>query len=121
MKLLMSLSLALILSLMLSVAWAATVTLNLVWQVTNTPSIVATHYRIDESVAGVWVSVATVPATQLAYSITGRAVGQSYTFSIMPLNGGVPGIRSNVSVCGTVVTSPPTTTLTFSCTPIVVP
>jgi hypothetical protein len=107
----------LIIGVMWSAALAATVQLNLAWSVVGTPTVPATHYRIDESVAGVWVPVATVPAIQLTYSITGRAVGQSYTFSVVPLNNGVEGTRSNSSICGTVVTGPPTTTLTFSCTP----
>ena len=89
---------------------------DLIWTVTNAPSVAATHYRIDESVNGVWVPVATVPAAQLTYSITGRPVGGTAVLSVMPLNTGVPGIRSNASVCGTVVTGPKTT-LIFSCAP----
>lgn len=99
-------------------AWAATVTMNLAWSVTNTPTVPATQYRIDELVSGAWVARATVPASQLTYSIPGRVVGQSYSFSIVPLNGTVEGTRSNVSVCGTMAA--PDATLTFSCTPEVV-
>lgn len=104
-----------------SPAGAATITLNFTWSVTNTPTVPATHYRVDELVSGAWVARTTVPASQLTYAIPGRAVGTTYTFSVMPLNNGTEGIRSESSVCGTVVSAPPTTTLTFSCTPDVVP
>lgn len=102
-----------------SQAWGATVTLNLTWSVTNTPTVSATHYRVDELVSEAWVARATVPASQLTYSIPGRAVDQTYSFSIVPLNGTVEGVRSKVSVCGTMAA--PDATLTFSCTPTVVP
>lgn len=101
-------------------AWAASVRLDLKWSVVGTPATPAAQYRIEESVTGAWVVVAKVPASQLTYSIPGRAVGQSYTFSIVPENSVGDGPRSNSSVCGSVVTGPPTTTLTFSCTPTVV-
>lgn len=104
--------------LLCSSAWAATVTLDLAWSVTNTPTVAASHYRIEENVAGVWGGVATVPATQLTYQITGRAVGGLYSFRVMPVKDGADGTVSNISVCGALA---PDSTLSLTCTASVVP
>ena len=98
--------------------FAATVTLDLSWSVTNTPTIPATHYRVDEQVSGVWGPVVTVPAKQLTHQITGRAVGNLYSFRVMPLKNGVEGVVSNTTICGATA---PDTTLSLTCGVTVLP
>ena len=110
---------SLVLVLLLSTSsWATTVTLDLAWSVTNTPTVPASYYRVEENVAGVWGAVVTVPATQLTYQITGRAVGGLYSFRVMPVKDGVDGTVSNISVCGALA---PDSTLSLTCTASVVP
>ena len=111
--------LMLILSLLLlaSPAWAATVTLNLSWSVTNTPTVPATTYRVEENVSGTWGTVTTVPATQLTHSIPGRALGM-YSFRVIPVANGLDAAPSNTTICGAV---PPDTTVSMTCSATVVP
>jgi hypothetical protein len=96
-----------------------TVTLNLTWAVTNSPTIIADKYKIEEQVSGTWTTVATVPATQLTYSIPGRPTGSMASFRVTPLKAGIAGIVSNTSSCGGGF--PPDATLGFSCSATVVP
>jgi len=99
------------------ISLAATVTLNLSWSVTNTPTIPATTYRIEEKVSGTWGTVTTVPSTQLTHSIPGRALGM-YIFRIVPVANTLDGTPSNETICGSVA---PNTTVSITCTSIVVP
>jgi hypothetical protein len=103
---------------MSTTVWAATVRLDLSWTVTNVPTIPPTDYRVEELVSGVWTAVTTVPASQLTFSIPGRAVGPMYSFRIVPVKSGVDGTASNVSVCGI---QPPDTVTSLTCTPVLVP
>lgn len=100
-----------------TVAQAATVSLQLAWTVTNTPTIPATSYRVEENVAGTWGAVTTVAAPTLNYNVTGRAPG-TYTFRVIPVANGLDGSPSNTSICGAAA---PDTTLSLTCLPLVTP
>lgn len=97
--------------------WAATVTLNLSWSVTNTPTVPASTYRVEENIAGTWGTVIVVPSTQLTHSIPGRALGM-YTFRVTPVASGLDGTPSNTAICGAVA---PDTTVSMTCSATVVP
>ena len=100
-----------------NVALAATVTNHLSWSVTNTPTVPADQYRVEKDNAGTWETVATVPGTQLTYDDAGLSPAL-YTYRIVPMANGLDGTPSNSHTCGAVG---PDTTLTFTCSPEVVP
>ena len=109
--------LVLTLSLLSNPVWAATVTLNLTWTVTNTPTVPATSYRIEENISGTWGTIMTVHASQLIHTIPGRALGM-YTFRVVPMANGLDGTPSNTCITGAVA---PDTTVSMTCSATVVP
>ena len=100
-----------------TLAHAATVTLNLSWAVTNTPTVPATSYRVEENVSGTWTTVGTVAAPTLTYQIAGRALGM-YTFRVVPIANTIDGTPSNTTICGAVG---PDTNVSVTCAATVVP
>lgn len=101
-----------------ALAQAQTVTNNLAWSITNPGSPQpATDFRIEKNIGGTWTALATVPSTQLTYADAGNAPGL-YTYRVIPMRDGFDGTPSNSTICGAV---PPDTTISLTCSAVVIP
>ena len=99
-----SIVLAVILSMISTVAWAASARITVTK--TNTPTVPATGYRFEEKVNSVWGNLqgmsgpTTIPSSLNTYVVQNLAPGSTHTYRVVPFNtvgDGIPSPEASVT------------------------